>query len=205
MDDIEKTPLAPEDPTEEQQQSEKQRGRPFQVGQSGNPKGRPKGSRNKTTLLAEALLEGDAEAILRKLLEKAKEGDPTALRLCADRLLPARRDRPVVFDLDEIKNPDDIAKASGSVLAACAEGTLSPDEAGKIMNLIAAHQKNMLQLGSTPQGDPAQRSPRAWEAARAKMVEGWRRGQVEENERERLASLERQKARAERNSRPSPE
>src|SRR3954464_4467798 len=107
MDDIEKTPLAPEDPTEEQQQSEKRRGRPFQVGQSGNPKGRPKGSRNKTTLLVEALLEGEADTIVRKLIEKAKDGDSTALRLCLNRLLPPRRDRPIVFDLAEIKNPED--------------------------------------------------------------------------------------------------
>ena len=86
MDDIPKTPAAAE------VKPEKQRGRPFESGQSGNPKGRPKGSRNKTTLLAESLLEGDADAIMRKLLEKAKEGDLTALRICLDRLLPPRWD-----------------------------------------------------------------------------------------------------------------
>jgi len=32
---------------------------PFQPGQSGNPAGKPKGSRNKTTLAMEALLDGD--------------------------------------------------------------------------------------------------------------------------------------------------
>ena len=139
MNDISKTPSANDE------KADKQRGRPFEPGQSGNPQGRPKGSRNKTTLAAEALLEGDADAIMRKLVEKAKEGDPTALRLCLDRMLPPRRDRPITFDFEEIKCPADAVKASASVLAACADGTVSPDEATKVMNLIASHA-NMLEL-----------------------------------------------------------
>ena len=55
----------------------------FQPGQSGNPKGRPPGSRNKTTMAVEGLLDGDAEAITRKAIEKAKGGDATMIRLCA--------------------------------------------------------------------------------------------------------------------------
>ena len=47
----------------------KQRGRPFEPGKSGNPKGKPKGSRNQATLLAEALLDGEAEAITRKVIK----------------------------------------------------------------------------------------------------------------------------------------
>jgi hypothetical protein len=57
--------------------AKKQRGRPFEPGTSGNPNGRPRGSRNKTTLAIEALFEGESEAITRKLLEMAKEGDMT--------------------------------------------------------------------------------------------------------------------------------
>ena len=51
------------------------RGKPFKKGQSGNPGGRPKGTRNKTTLAMEELLDGEAEIITRKAIEKAKEGD----------------------------------------------------------------------------------------------------------------------------------
>ena len=116
-----------------------QRGRPFEAGRSGNSAGRPKVSRNKATLAAEDLLEGELEAIIRKLLEKAKEGDSTALRLCLDRLMPPRRDRSVTFELGPIKSSADAAAASSSVLAACAEGSLSPDEAIKVMNLITSH------------------------------------------------------------------
>ena len=63
----------------------KQRGKPFEKGQSGNLNGRPKGTRNKTTLAMEALLDGEAEAITRKAIEKAKEGDMVAIRLCLER------------------------------------------------------------------------------------------------------------------------
>ena len=82
---------------------------------------------------------------MRKLVEKAKEGDPTAMRLCLDRLLPAMRDRLITFDYDEIKCPADAVKASASVLAACADGRVSPDEASKVMGLIASHT-NLLEL-----------------------------------------------------------
>ena len=117
-----------------------QRGRPFTPGQSGNPHGRPKGARNKATI-GEALLDGEAEVITRKLIEKAKEGDTTALRLCLERLLPARRDRRVEFGLPKIETAADALKASSSVLQACAQGTLSPSEASEVMELISKHSR----------------------------------------------------------------
>jgi len=39
-----------------------QQGNQFKPGQSGNPQGRPSGSRHKATLAAQALLDGEAEA-----------------------------------------------------------------------------------------------------------------------------------------------
>ena len=61
--------------------TEKIQGRRFRKGQSGNPAGRPRGSRNKTTLAVDALLDGEAETLTRKAIEKAKDGDVTCLRL----------------------------------------------------------------------------------------------------------------------------
>ena len=54
----------------------------FKEGKSGNPNGRPHGSRNKVTLSMEVLLEGEAEDLTRKVIEKAKNGDMMALRIC---------------------------------------------------------------------------------------------------------------------------
>ena len=118
----------------------KQRGRPFERGKSGNPNGRPKGARNNATVLAEALLDGEANAITRKLIDKALEGDTTALRLCLERLLPPRRGRPVASELPKkIETAADAVHASSLVLKACAAGDLSPGEATEIMSMITSH------------------------------------------------------------------
>src|SRR5689334_3084270 len=71
----------------------KQGGR-FSKGQSGNPRGKPKGARHRSTLAAEALLDGEAEALTRKAIEMALAGESTALRLCLNRILSPRRERP---------------------------------------------------------------------------------------------------------------
>jgi Family of unknown function (DUF5681) len=96
-------------------------GEPFRPGESGNPAGRPKGSRNKTTLALEALLEGEAENITRKVIELAKAGDVPAIRLCLDRLLPMRRDRPATFEVPSIQNAEDAADFAGVVLSKVGE------------------------------------------------------------------------------------
>ena len=118
----------------------KQRGRPFEPGKSGNPKGRPKGSRNQATLLAEALLDGEAETLTRTMIEKASGGDTTALRFCLERLVPARRERCISFNLPtKIETAADAAKASSAILTECAAGNLSANEAATIMALISSH------------------------------------------------------------------
>lgn len=70
------------------EKTDTKQGARFRKGQSGNPSGRPRGARNKTTRAVEALLDGEAEALTRKAIERALEGDTTALCLCLDRLLP---------------------------------------------------------------------------------------------------------------------
>ncbi len=108
------------------------RGRPFPPGSGG----RPKGSRNKTTLAMETLLEGEAEMITRKAIDMAKEGDTTALRLCMDRILPARRDRHVPFALPKLETAADAVKASAALVEAVAAGELTPSEAGELSKLV---------------------------------------------------------------------
>ena len=104
----------------------------------GRRRGRPKGSRNKATLALEAVLEGAAEELTRTLIAKALADDWAALRFCVRLLLPVRRDRPVVFELTEIASAGDLVKAARALLAACAEGIVSPDEPRQAMDLITA-------------------------------------------------------------------
>jgi hypothetical protein len=59
-------------------------------GTSGNPSGRPAGSRNLATLLAEQLLEHEAEPLIRQVVNLAKKGNIHALRLCIEGLIPVR-------------------------------------------------------------------------------------------------------------------
>src|SRR5262249_2361696 len=118
-----------------------QRGRPFQRGQSGNPEGRPKGSRNRATLALESLLDGQAEELTVKAIELALGGDMTALRLCMDRILPARKDRPVTFDMPAIDSAADAKTAGAALLTAVSVGTLTPSEAAEVGKLIDAYLK----------------------------------------------------------------
>ncbi len=117
----------------------KQRGRPFPKGRSGNPKGRPVGARNAATVIAEQLLDGEAEEIIRKVIKKAKQGDMTALRLCLDRIVPPRRDRPVHFTIPVLNSADDASKAMAAIAAAVACGQLTPIESAELSNVVEVY------------------------------------------------------------------
>jgi Family of unknown function (DUF5681) len=69
------------------------RGRRFEKGRSGNPAGRRPRCRNNVSLAAEALLDGEAEALIRKAVELAFSGDPTET---SDFERPCRRLKPPV-------------------------------------------------------------------------------------------------------------
>src|SRR5262249_9701715 len=119
--------------------AETTRGRPFQ---KGNP-GRPKGSQNRTTRMIEALLEGEAEAIGRKCIEKAKAGDPVALRLAMERIAPVGRGRPVVFKLPPLASASDLPKALGAMLTATSRGEISPEEAVNLAQVVEVRRKSL--------------------------------------------------------------
>jgi hypothetical protein len=115
------------------------RGRPFR---KGNP-GRPSGARHKSTLAIEALLEGEAEAIGRKVIEKALEGDATALRLAMERLYPVRKGRPLAFDMPPLDGATDLSLALGSVLTAIATGELTAEEGVSLAQIIDARRRSI--------------------------------------------------------------
>jgi len=112
------------------------RGRPFEKGRSGNPFGRRVGCRNKTTITAAAFLAGESEALTRKAVELALVGDPTAMRLCVERILPPCRERTVKFVLPPIESAADIAPAMKAVTSALAGGVITPGEAATIAAVV---------------------------------------------------------------------
>jgi hypothetical protein len=116
--------------THDQSTYPKTRGRPFA---KGNP-GRKVGSRNTSTLVAEALLKDEKEALFRKAIELAKGGDQQMLKFFLDRLLP--RDRYVEIELPEMDMPEDSLKALSIIARAICEGKITPNEATTLSTLI---------------------------------------------------------------------
>ena len=106
----------------------------------GNP-GRPKGARHKTTLAIEELLDGQAEAITQKAVDMALEGDATALRLCIERIAPARKDTAVSFDLPKIQSAHEASEAAAAVLTAVSNGELTPVEGASVMALVESYRR----------------------------------------------------------------
>jgi F0F1-type ATP synthase gamma subunit len=100
---------------------------------------RPRGSRNKTTVLLQNLLEGEAEAIARKAIDMAKDGDMAAIRVCMDRLASIRRKDPIAFELPPVDKASDSVKALAAVVAAVAAGDVTTSEAAEMAKIINAY------------------------------------------------------------------
>ena len=113
----------------------------YRKGQSGNPRGRPEGSRHATTLAVEKLLEGEAEEIGRKAVELAKSGDTVALRLCLERIAPVRKGRPIALSLPSMSTSADVTTALAAIIAQMAEGEITPDEAAIAASVIESKRK----------------------------------------------------------------
>lgn len=108
----------------------------FAKGQSGNPAGRPMGSKNKKTLVALAL-DAAAEDVTKAVIESAKGGDMQAARLCLDRIQPPLRPRAetVQFDLDPAAP---LTTQAGQVLGAISKGELDPDTGKLLIECLSA-------------------------------------------------------------------
>jgi Family of unknown function (DUF5681) len=111
----------------------------FRKGRSGNPRGRPPGARNKATETAELLLDGEAAALTRKAVERALEGDGVALRLCLERIIPARRGRAVQLGVPPMRGTADLAGTMAAITTAAMQGVITPGEAGDLARVVEIH------------------------------------------------------------------
>jgi hypothetical protein len=117
------------------------RGRPFNPGVSGNVTGRPKGSRNRAAIMADALSEEDAVAITRAVVSKAKKGDMVAARLVLDRLWPAPKGRPISFPMPPTNDAASVLAAHAALLQSIGTGSLTVDEALAVSQALSLHLK----------------------------------------------------------------
>jgi hypothetical protein len=108
----------------------------FAPGISGNPAGKRKGTRNRATVLAEALAADESGGIARVVIDKALSGDGVAARFCLGLLVPKLRSRPIELDLPECNSAYDVVTAFDVTLAAMATGEITPDEALTVSRVL---------------------------------------------------------------------
>jgi hypothetical protein len=89
------------------------------------------------------MLEGEAEAIMRALVEGAIKGRSIPLTLCVDRLFPARHDRHIEIALPAIANLHDLLAAQGVVIQHAADGRLTPSEASSLAQLLELRRNSI--------------------------------------------------------------
>ena len=110
----------------------------FQPGQSGNPAGKPKGVKHRTTKIREEIL-ANAPGLLDSLLEQAMAGDVAAAKLLLERCLPPLRgvDEPVLVPGLE----GSLSEQGQAVVSAAAQGRLTPSQAATLMTALGGQAR----------------------------------------------------------------
>ncbi len=108
----------------------------FQKGQSGNPKGRKPG----TTAGAKfrKSIEAAAPAILKSVIDAAKNGDVAAAKVLLDRVCPPLK--PQAQNVT-IKADGTLANQGAEIIKAALAGNLPPDIAVQLIGALAAQVK----------------------------------------------------------------
>ena len=116
----------------------KRNGTSWKAGQSGNPKGRPKGA-GKIALLRETIAEAVPD-ILAALIAQAKAGDVAAARVLVERAIPAIK--PVELPAAIALPTDATLTAQGqAIMGATAAGTLAPGQGAALLAALGTVAK----------------------------------------------------------------
>jgi len=142
----------------------------FLPGRSGNSGGKKPGTRNRATVLHEALREGEDESVARVIIDKALAGNAVMARFVIGLLMPRPRDRAIALDLPDCVSAEDVLAASSATIQAMAQGEITPQEALSVTRLLefrlkaiaaareAARARNSAESKKSP-SPLAQRSP----------------------------------------------
>jgi hypothetical protein len=138
----------------------------FQPGKSGNPAGKPRGTKSRNTQLVERLVTGnpaDVKAIIDVTVREAKAGEPWAAQEILKRIWPVPRGRLLKFPLPPLETVSDVSAAIGAVTQACANGLLTVDEASALADILERHAAIL-------KADAIERRLRALEDAETKRL-----------------------------------
>ena len=108
------------------------------VFQPGNP-GRPKGSKNKRL----ELLRSNDVKLQKKVLDMAMEGDPSALKIIADRLWPRLRAQAETVSIDATSN--DLAEKGRQIIDSALSGEITADVLRDLLTSLYA-QGRLIEL-----------------------------------------------------------
>jgi hypothetical protein len=113
------------------------RGRPFANGNAG----RPRGSKNRTTVIAQALLAGEETELLRTAIDLAKARNVPMLKFLLDRLLP--KDRFIKIDIPQLDFAGEAIEAMAAISGAIAESQITPTEGAALANMISGYSRSI--------------------------------------------------------------
>lgn len=105
------------------------------LGGSGGP-GRPPGSRNKATLMAQAMIDQNGNKVIDKLIESANKGEPYAVKLVVERLVPPRKVAPFKINLPPVHDLETAKTAIAYILEQQCQGEITSDEAEGLMKTV---------------------------------------------------------------------
>lgn len=131
--------MSPSPPSNDDKTVRKGR-RPFERGNRFG-RGRPAGSRNNATLALDQIAAGEAESVLRQVLQQALAGDLRAAEMLMARIWPVKRGRPVRLQLPAIDTAAGVAAALGALIEAVAAGDVTPEEAAPVGPLLETKRR----------------------------------------------------------------
>ncbi len=88
-----------------------------------------------------AMLEPYAEELIQQVVDKAKDGDMAALKLCLDRLCAPLRPTDRLITIEGLEDCKELSEKGELIFGYVAEGKITPTEVSSLMSAIAGQAR----------------------------------------------------------------